>query len=230
MVHKILKSYGMIFAIAFSCILAYSTASEKQYCHNIFVNSKLKEEFCMIDLLNELQNLHPFLWALFIFFSRVIDVSLGTFRVQMIVSRKKILAGIIGFVEVFIFILIVSKVIQDIGNWMNVLAYCGGFGAGNIVGIAITEKTSQEMISIGVISKNHWPEIEQRLREEGFGITRSIGYGLQGELQVLRIITSRSLFPKVRDIALQYDHKAFITSYLIMGKSGGYMYDVKSKT
>ncbi len=182
-----------------------------------------------MDMLNELQNLHPYVWALFIFVARIIDVALGTFRVQMIVSRKKVLAGIIGFIEVFIFIVIVSKVIQDIGNWMNVLAYCAGFAAGNIVGITITEKTSHDMISIGVISKNKWPEIEQRLREEGFGVTRNLGYGLQGELQVLRIITSRNLFPKVRDIALEYDPKAFITSYLIVGKSGGYMYNVKSK-
>jgi uncharacterized protein YebE (UPF0316 family) len=182
-----------------------------------------------MEILNEMQALNPYLWALFIFVSRIVDVSLGTFRVQMIVNRKKFAAGIIGFIEILIFILIVSKVIQDIGNWMNVLAYCGGFAAGNIVGIIITEKFSHDIISVGLISKNHWPEIEQRLREEGFGVTRNLGYGLQGELQVLRIVTSRNLFPKIRDIALEYDRKAFITSYLIVGKSGGYMYNVKSK-
>lgn len=182
-----------------------------------------------MEILNEMQAVNPYLWALFIFFSRIVDVSLGTFRVQMIVNRRKIAAGLIGFVEILIFILIVSKVIQDIGNWMNVLAYCGGFAAGNIVGIIITEKFSHDIISVGVISKNHCTEIEQRLREEGFGVTRNLGYGLQGELQVLRIVTSRNLFPKIRDIALEYDRKAFITSYLIVGKSGGYMYNVKSK-
>jgi len=183
----------------------------------------------MLEILNELQNVNPYIWALFIFFSRIIDVSLGTLRVQMIVNRRKIAAGAIGFIEILIFILIVSKVIQDIGNWINVLAYCGGFATGNIVGIILTEKISHDIVSVGVISKNHWPEIEQRLREEGFGVTRNLGYGLHGELQVLRIITTRNLFPKIRDIALEYDRKAFITSYLIVGKSGGYMYNVKSK-
>ncbi len=184
----------------------------------------------MLNLLNHIQNLNPYIWALFIFCSRVADVSLGTFRVQMIVSRKKLLAGIIGFVEVFIFILIVSKVIQDIGNWMNVFAYAGGYGTGTIVGIIMTEKTSQEIISVEIISRNHWPEIEKRLRDEKFGVTRNLGYGLQGELQVLRVITRRILFPKIRDIALEYDPKAFITSNLIVGRSGGYIYNnVKSK-
>ena len=183
----------------------------------------------MMETLNEIHHLHPLLWAAIIFFSRIIDVSLGTFRVQMIVNRKKILSGIIGFIEVLIFILIVSKVLQDIGNWTNIIAYCGGFGAGNIIGIMITEKISNEHISVGVISKNKWPDIEQRLREAGFGVTRSIGYGLKGELQVLQVVTSRKFFPKIRDIALEYDRKAFITSYLIVGKSGGYLYNIKSK-
>lgn len=183
----------------------------------------------MNDLLNNMHNLNPYIGALLIFFFRIIDVSLGTYRIQMIVSRKKLLAGIIGFVEVFIFILIVSKVIHDVGNWMNILGYCGGFATGTIVGIMITEKTSHEIISVEVISRKHWPEIEKRLREEGFGVTRNLGYGLQGELQVLRIITQRSLFPKARDIALEYDPKAFITSNLIVGRSGGYIYCVKGK-
>lgn len=183
-----------------------------------------------MNILDGLQGLNPYVWALLIFCFRIVDVSLGTYRVQLIVSRKKLLAGFVGFCEVFIFILIISKVIQDVGNFINVLAYSGGFGAGTIVGITISEKLSQEMISVGVISRTHWPEIEQKLREEGFGVTRNIGYGLQGELQVLQIITHRNVYCKIREIALKYDPKAFITSYLIVGRSGGYIYDVKSKT
>lgn len=52
---------------------------------------------------------------------------MGTFRVQMMIRRKKFIAGVLGFLEVLIFILIVSKIIQDIGNWLNVIAYCGGY-------------------------------------------------------------------------------------------------------
>lgn len=183
----------------------------------------------MIGFLNDLQNLNPYLWAFFIFFFRIIDVALGTFRVQMIVDRKKMAAGLIGFVEVLIFILIVSKVIQDIGNWMSVFAYCAGFAIGSMVGISISEKLSRDIISVELISKGHWAEIEQRLREEGFGVTRSLGHGLHGKCQILQIIIPRDQFPKVRDIALEYDRKTFITSYMIMDKSGGHVYGVKSK-
>lgn len=183
----------------------------------------------IMDMIDRVMSTNIYLGAGIIFLSRVIDVTLGTFRVQMIVRRKKVVAGIIGFFEVLIFVLIIGKVIQDIGNWLNVIAYCGGFAIGNIGGIYIADKISKELISVGIISKNKWQEIEQRIRDEGFGVTRNVGYGKDGEVQVLRVICQRNFFPKVRDISIEYDPKAFITSYLITGKYGGRFYGIKSK-
>ena len=182
-----------------------------------------------MNVIDRVMDSNIYLGAGIIFLSKVLDVTMGTFRVQMIVRRKKLISGVLGFFEVLIFILIVSKVIQDIGNWFNVIAYCAGFAIGNIVGIYISEKISKEIISVGIISKIKWQEIEEKLRDEGFGITRNIGYGKDGEVQILRVICERNYFPKVREISLEHDRKAFITSYLITGKYGGRMYGVKSK-
>ena len=182
-----------------------------------------------MDVLNRVMDSNIYIGAGIIFLSRILDVSMGTFRVQLIVRRKKLIAGVLGFFEVLIFILIVSKVIQNIGNWLNVFAYCGGFAVGNVVGIFISEKISKEIVSVGIISKSKWQEIENRLRDEGFGVTRNIGYGKDGEVQMLRVICERNYFPKVREISLEYDLKAFITSYLITGKYGGRMNGIKSK-
>jgi len=182
-----------------------------------------------MNIIDRVMDSNIYLGAGIIFLSKVLDVTMGTFRVQMIVRRKKLISGVLGFFEVLIFILIVSKVIQDIGNWFNVIAYCAGFAIGNIVGIYISEKISKEIISVGIISKIKWQEIEEKLRDEGFGVTRNIGYGKDGEVQILRVICERNYFPKVREISLEHDRKAFITSYLITGKYGGRMYGVKSK-
>lgn len=183
----------------------------------------------ILETITQIMDSNIYLGAFIIFLCRVVDMTMGTYRVQMIVKRKKLTAGIIGFFEVLIFILIVSKVIQDIGNWFNIIAYCGGFAIGNVIGIYISEKISKEIISIGVISLTKWQEIEEKLREEGFGVTRNVGYGKDGEVQILKVICERNYFPKVRDIALERDRKVFITSYLLTGKNGGRMYGVKSK-
>ena len=183
----------------------------------------------IMDALNRVMDSNIYIGAAIIFFSRVVDVSMGTFRVQLIVRRKKLIAGVLGFFEVMIFVLIVSKVLQDVGNWLNIIAYCAGFAIGNIVGIYISEKITKEIISVGIISISKWQEIENRLRDEGFGVTRNVGYGKDGEVQMLRVICERNYFPKVRDFSLEYDRKAFITSYLISGKYGGRMNGIKSK-
>ncbi len=183
----------------------------------------------IMEIINRVMDSNIYIGAGIIFLSKVLDVTMGTFRVQMIISRKKLIAGVLGFFEVLIFILIVSKVIQDIGNWLNVIAYCGGFATGNMVGIYISEKISKDIISVGIISKNKWREIEEKLRDEGFGVTRNVGYGKDGEVQILRVICERNYFPKVREVSLEYDRKVFITSYLLTGKYGGRMYGVKSK-
>jgi len=183
----------------------------------------------ILETITQIMDSNIYLGAFIIFLCRVVDMTMGTYRVQMIVKRKKLTAGVIGFFEVLIFILIVSKVIQDIGNWFNIIAYCGGFAIGNVIGIYISEKISKEIISIGVISLTKWQEIEEKLREEGFGVTRNVGYGKDGEVQILKVICERNYFPKVKDIALERDRKVFITSYLLTGKNGGRMYGVKSK-
>ena len=183
----------------------------------------------IMETINRVMDSNIYIGAGIIFFMRVLDVAMGTYRVQMIVRRKKLVAGVLGFFEVMIFVLIVSKVIQDVGNWLNVIAYCAGFAVGNVVGIYISEKISKEIISVGIISRSKWQEIENRLRDEGFGVTRNVGYGKDGEVQMLRVICERNYFPKVRDFSLEYDRKAFITSYLISGKYGGRMNGIKSK-
>lgn len=183
----------------------------------------------IMDIIDRVMDSNIYIGAGIIFLSRVVDMTMGTFRVQMIIQRKKLISCIVGFFEVMIFIVIVSKVIQDIGNWLNVVAYCGGFAAGNVMGIFVSEKISKEIISVGIISKTKWQGIEEKLRDEGFGVTRNVGYGKDGEVQILKVICERNYFFKVRDIALEHDRKVFITSYLLTGKYGGRMYGVKSK-
>ena len=89
-----------------------------------------------------------FTWTLVIFLARVLDVSLGTVRVQFIVRRKKLLAALTGFVEVLIFVLIVSRVIQDIQHWPFVLAYAGGFALGTLLGMHLSEKLSRQVVQV----------------------------------------------------------------------------------
>jgi uncharacterized protein YebE (UPF0316 family) len=111
-------------------------------------------------------------WTLVIFLARVIGVSLGTVRVQFIVRRKKLFAALKGFIEVLIFILIISRVIQDIQHWPYVLAYAGGFATGTLLGMHLSERLSRHVVQVTVISNGRSSEVEVATREAGFALTR----------------------------------------------------------
>jgi len=69
--------------------------------------------------------------------ARILDVSLGTLRTVSVVRGRVVLAAVLGFFEVTIWVVAVSKVITSFDNPFNVLGYATGFALGNAVGILI---------------------------------------------------------------------------------------------
>jgi len=51
----------------------------------------------VMSMIDRVMDSNIYLGAFIIFLCRVVDMTMGTFRVQMIVKRKKLTAGIIGF-------------------------------------------------------------------------------------------------------------------------------------
>jgi uncharacterized protein YebE (UPF0316 family) len=76
------------------------------------------------------------LLPLFIFSARVLDVTLGTLRIVIFLSRgRRYLAPALGFFEVFIWIVAVSSLVRNLSNIAGFLAYAAGFAAGNYIGL-----------------------------------------------------------------------------------------------
>ncbi|MFA6644166.1 MAG: DUF5698 domain-containing protein, partial [Bacteroidales bacterium] len=62
----------------------------------------------MFDFLD----VYPWLLPFIIFLGRVIDVSLGTLRIIFVSKGEKYKAPIIGFIEVFIWVMVISQVLS----------------------------------------------------------------------------------------------------------------------
>ena len=70
-----------------------------------------------------------------IFFARLIDVSLGTFRTINIVKGKDLIASIIGLIEITVWFLVVKEALNtDNNSIFIVLAYALGFSVGTYIG------------------------------------------------------------------------------------------------
>ena len=168
-------------------------------------------------------------WTLLIFGARVLDVGLGTIRVQFIIRRKKLLAAAIGFVEVLIFILIVSRVIEDVENLAYDLAYAGGFAAGTLVGMTLTEKLSQRVVQATVICHGSAVPVESAVREAGFALTRFQAEGRDGPVDVLDVVCSARRLQVLTQAVTTIDPKAFVYTQDLAGLQGGFVYGLKGK-
>ncbi len=148
-----------------------------------------------------------------IFFARICDVSFGTIRTIVTVQGKTVLAFVLGFFEVIIWISIVSTVVWRIKESpILVLFYAFGYATGNVVGILVERKLALGMTVIRIISTVLGKQIADRLRSLGQPVTTFIGQGLKGDVIELFIVCRRRDQKWILDIAKSIDPTAFYTS------------------
>lgn len=153
----------------------------------------------------------PILGGLLIFGLRVLSVSMGTLRTLLIVRGSRLISAAIGFFEVLIFVVAISQVISDLSNIWNLLGYCGGFAAGVLVGMTLEERLAVGLSMVRIISRTHWLEITQALRQEGYGATQVVGEGKDGTVGIVYSMVQRRKVPAVVKLCEQMDGHSFIT-------------------
>lgn len=146
-----------------------------------------------------------------IFFARIADVSLGTLRIMFVSKGMKSIAPIIGFFEVFIWILAISRIFQNLDNWIAYIAYAGGFATGNYLGMVLEERLAIGHEMIRVITKSEANDLVSILTEKGFGVTFIHATGVDGDVGVIYVIVKRSMVDKVLEIIKDYNPNALYT-------------------
>lgn len=146
-----------------------------------------------------------------VFFARVADVSLATVRTLMLMRGQKLLAGAIGFVEIFIYIGALRYIFTTLTDWVNLTFYALGFSVGNIAGVWIEEKLAMGFFVMRVITQRDAIDFAQHLREQGFGVTLFPCQGKEGCYHLLNIVLERRRLAKLERLVLSWDEKAFIT-------------------
>ncbi len=146
---------------------------------------------------------------LLIFFARICDVTIGTMRIVMVAKGQKFLAPILGFFEVLIWIITMSKVVQNLDNWLCYVGYAGGFATGNLVGLLLEEKLAMGIVKIQIITRKEAHLLIEALIAEGYGITHHDARGSNENVSIIYSIVKRSEIPKVEEIIRNYNPKAF---------------------
>jgi len=148
---------------------------------------------------------------IFIFCLRICDVTLDTMRIIFMTKGFKRLAPVIGFFEVLIWIVAITRIMQNLNSWVCYVAYAGGFAAGNYVGMLLDEKLAIGHELIRVITRLDSGDLADALRNAGFGVTSVKASGMQGEVGILYVIVNRKNQKQAIGIIQQYNPNAFFT-------------------
>jgi uncharacterized protein YebE (UPF0316 family) len=148
---------------------------------------------------------------LFIFVARICDVSLDTLRIIFISKGYKFIAPVIGFFEILIWIVVITRIMQNLDNWLCYVAYAGGFATGNFVGMLLDEKLAMGYEMIRVITKKDAHELTNALRKAGHGVTAVNAMGMQGEVGILYIVINRKKLDEIIGMINEYNPNAFYT-------------------
>ncbi|MBK7133993.1 MAG: DUF2179 domain-containing protein [Bacteroidales bacterium] len=151
------------------------------------------------------------LMPLLIFLARICDVSIGTLRIIFVSKGKRNIAPILGFFEVLIWITAISKIMQNLDNYVNYVAYAAGFATGNFVGMIIEEKLAMGIQMIRIFAHERGSELVQILNGNGYGATVIEAHGAREKVHLIYTIVQRNELEKVLNVIHNFNPKVFYT-------------------
>jgi uncharacterized protein YebE (UPF0316 family) len=163
----------------------------------------------MLDIL-----LSPQAWlaALGIFAARTVNIAIDTLRFMFSLRGKRWLSWILGFIQSVIYLVVISSVLTNLDNPLNVIGYAAGFATGNVLGISIEKRLAIGFMHFNIISMNRSTEIADRLRQEGYGVTEIPARGKESSFMMIDCRVRRKQAEAVEALVLAVDPEAFITA------------------
>ena len=146
---------------------------------------------------------------LMIFLARIIDVSMDTIRIIFVSRGNKVIAPILGFFEMLIWLMAITRIFENLDNWTCYVAYAGGFATGNYVGLRIEEKMALGIQMIRTVTSRDASTLIEILRSKGFAVTSMNATGKDGPVHIIFAVVPRSKIKHVIPLIKKFNPKAF---------------------
>lgn len=158
---------------------------------------------------------------LLIFFARICDVTIGTIRIVYVSKGRKKIAPILGFFEVFIWIVAISQIMSNLNNWVCYFGYAAGFATGNYVGLLIEERLAVGNLMIRVITNKDGETLAKILNANGYGATIIDGEGSNGKVNIIYSLVHRTNISSALKLIKDFNPEIFYSIEDIRDVSSG---------
>jgi uncharacterized protein YebE (UPF0316 family) len=157
----------------------------------------------------------------FIFVAEAVVVTISTLRTIFLNRGMKVVAPLLGFFEVSIWLFAIGEVMRNLGDVRCALAFAGGFTLGNFLGILIEQKLALGSVVVRTITNKDTTALIDGLRESGYGVTSIPGQGATGPVQVVLTVVPRRELGAVLGILKSFDSAAFYSIDALQAVSSG---------
>ncbi len=148
-----------------------------------------------------------------IFFSRILDVSLGTVRTMLVVKGKNRIAALVGFIEIMIWFLVVRTAFNSSeAGIILAIAYAGGYATGTFVGGKLASKLIKGTVTVQIVTSGKDDELITAIRNSGFAVTvvNVNGSEYSGEKYMLFSQIASERLNEFKELIYAKDPTAFI--------------------
>lgn len=146
-----------------------------------------------------------------IFAARLVDVTLATMRHILVFKGARKLVPALGFIEVLVWLVAMTQVINNLTNMACYFAWAAGFSAGTWFGMVLEEKLALGHQLVRIVSPNDCGELVRRLRKHHYGVTVIPAHGGNGPVEIILIATSRAKTGHLADTLRRHDPDLFFT-------------------
>ena len=155
--------------------------------------------------------MNVFLEALLIFALRLLGLSIGTLATLMTVQGRRFYAMLTNFLSALVYVVAIGRVVSNLNNVWNIIAYCAGVAAGTLVGMMWEQRLAFGFVEVRFISPENSNELAEALRQAGFGVTEYYGHGRDSTVGIVDAIVPRKSVDALLDVAKSADDDAIVT-------------------
>ena len=143
--------------------------------------------------------------------ARILDVSISTIRLLLVMNGKRNIAPFVGAIEVFLWITIVGQIIKGENSIISYISYGIGFGLGTYIGMKIEEKLAIGQVMIKSVTAKPADELIIYMKKHEIKFSHIEAETNDGAAHIIWAVIERKDLPEVTTVMHAFNPGAQFT-------------------